>query len=209
MPKHFPIARAWKCAAALASLALLACSCTTVPPTTNTSPALADTQPSTQGRFTHVHSTTQRSPKPPSTQEPAPPNWDQIAEIVGVRGVLHNTVYQITVPRKDLKITVIGEPVPTEAGMASVFYLYHCTCGKTIVYGEFCLPDYEVPDVTGVLIDGEMQVTGISNLLIGTYHYHMLGVHFYYEGDPLDIAKTLKAALNCTGEAREVKQPLK
>ncbi len=211
MPKHFLIGGAWKCLPVLALPALLFCSCgfhdTPGPSTTGMALQQAATQRSATQQSTTRRSTSQPSVQGPATQEGGPPDWNQVANIVGVQGILvHKTVYQITVPRDDLMVNVIGIPIPSEAGLASVFHLWFCSCGKTVVYGEFCLPDWEANDVVDALRSGGMEVTSISNLLVGA-HPHMLSVRFYAEGEALHLAKTLKAALDCTGEARSVKQP--
>jgi hypothetical protein len=213
MNTHFPTPGSWKYLPVLMSLAMLLCSGrptaapTTAPATTATSGTTA-TPTAPDRRFIPQHYAAARGLEPASTQEAKPPDWKEISSIVGVEGVLHKDVYEITVPRKDLHVTVIGEPIPPEAGMASVFHLWLCTCGKTVLYGEFCLPDYEVSDVMDALRSGGVQVTGISNILISE-RPHLLSVHFYAEGEPKSLAQTLKAALDCTGDARSVKQPLR
>ena len=134
-------------------------------------------------------------------------DWKEVSRIVGGTGELKNSVYHITVPRSDLMVNVEGMPVPTEAGLASVFHLWICPCGKTVMFGEFCLADYESNDVIDALRAGGVRVTAVSNMLIGE-HPRLVGVRFYAEGEPLVMAKTLKAALDCTGDARTAKQPL-
>jgi hypothetical protein len=131
-----------------------------------------------------------------------------LSAILGVNGDLKNSIYHVTVPREDLSVSVEGMFVPVDAGLASVFHFWVCSCGKTVVYGEFCLADYEVNDVVDALRAGGVRVTSVSNLLIGEQP-KLMGVRFYAEGDGPELAKAIKAALNNTGEARNAKQPLK
>src|SRR5579875_2753442 len=68
-------------------------------------------------------------PATPATQ-PSDPAWDAIAKALERKGVLHEGVYTITVPRDDLEVRIEGMPMPTAAGIASVFHFYRCPCGK-------------------------------------------------------------------------------
>jgi hypothetical protein len=121
---------------------------------------------------------------------------------LGVTGKSDDDVYSVQVSRKDLHLTVEGMDVPTAAGIASNFYFYVCPCGKTRVIGEFVLCDYEVDDVVDALHDGFLiKIDGVSPMLTDEKPAMRI-VRFHGEGAADAIAKHIRAALDCTGEAR-------
>ena len=135
-------------------------------------------------------------------------DWKEVDRTLGVTGELKKGVYHVTIPRDDLNVNVEGMPVPTEAGLASVFHFWVCPCGKTVMTGEFCLADYETDDVIDALRGATVRVTSVSNLLLGEQP-RLIGLRFYAEGDAVGMARALKEALKNVGDARTAKQPLK
>ena len=143
----------------------------------------------------------------PSTQ-PVDPAWDQIAAGLGRRGVLHNNIYTITVPRDDLDIAIEGMEVPSGAGMESTFWFYRCPCGKLNVVGQFILADYEANDVIDALRQGGMKVASVGPVLL--YEKPRLTlIRFQAEGEETGFAKTLREALRWTGKERMAPRSLK
>ena len=147
-----------------------------------------------------LDSVTPSSANHPSTQ-PVDPAWEQIAAALGRRGVLHDGIYTITVPRDDLDIAIEGMEVPTGAGMESTFWFYRCPCGKMNVVGQFILADYEANDVIDALRQGGMRIASVGPVLL--YEKPRLTlIRFQAEGEETGLAKTLREALRWTGKER-------
>jgi hypothetical protein len=140
---------------------------------------------------------------PDLSDKDTPPaaHWAAIARILERPGVEHDGVYTITVPRDDWDVNIEGMPVPTAAGVASVFHFYRCPCGKTNVVGQFCVADYEVNDVIDALRAEHMQVASIGPMLLYSRTNPQL-VRFQAEGKTEPIAKALREALRWTGKER-------
>ena len=135
----------------------------------------------------------------PATQ-PTTTEWDAIGKALGVSGELKDGVYTVTLPRKDLEIRTDDGEVP--AGLLKhEFQFYRCDCGKMNVVGQFAVVEYESNDVIDALRGGMMKVASVAPMFQGE-HPRMLVVRFQGGGGSEQLAKTLKAALEWTGEAR-------
>ncbi len=138
---------------------------------------------------------------------PPADDWQPLDTLVGVAGVLKDDVYTFTVPRDDLDVTVDGMAVPTAAGVASEFRFFRCSCGKMRVVGQFCCGDYEVNDVVDAIRAGALiQVASVSPMFLADRPRVMV-VRFQGEGDASGLARLLRSALDCTGNARLAAQP--
>ena len=136
------------------------------------------------------------------------PDWKAVGEAVGVAGQLKDNVYAVTILRDDLDVTIEGMSIPAAAGLAHRFNFFQCPCGKIILVGEFCVPEYETNDVIDSLRAGALlRVGSASNLFVGD-RPKIMSVHFQGEGDGIQMAKLIKDALRWTGEARNHKSPL-
>ncbi len=143
----------------------------------------------------------------PSTTNPSESSWPQVSKILGRPGELKDGVYTITVPREDLDVRIEGMEVPTGAGLASVFWFYQCSCGRTSLVGQFVTADYEANDVIDALRAGQMKVASLSPLLLYEKPKLLL-IRFQAEGDPAAMAKTLHEALRWTGKERMAPQKM-
>lgn len=134
-------------------------------------------------------------------------DYQEITADLGGTRTFSDGVYTITLPRTDLWVQADMGEVPTAAGMASKFYFFQCTCGKDRIVGEFVLADYEVNDVIDALRAGQMDLVGVAPMFIGDKP-RMMEVRFQSEGSADLFDKTLKAALQWVGDARNAKQPI-
>ena len=143
----------------------------------------------------------------PADKHESAADWKPVADAVGAAGELKDHVYTITIPRTDLDVEIEGMLIPAGAGLAHRFHFFICPCGKTILVGEFCVPEYEANDVIDALRAGAiLRVGSASNLFVGD-RPKMMAVRFQGEGDGVQMAKLLKEALRWTGEARNRKAP--
>lgn len=167
--------------------------------------------PAAPARFAFVKMLADRPATGPATapagpdlsDKDTPPaaHWAAVARILERQGAERDGVYTVTVPRDDWDVNIEGMPVPTAAGVASVFHFYRCPCGKTNVVGQFCVADYEVNDVIDALRAEHMQVASVGPMLLFSRTNPQL-VRFQAEGRTEPIAKALREALRWTGKER-------
>ena len=174
-------------------------SCAEAPPARPTGPgvvyALAGPAPATGP------ATAPAGPDLSDRDTPPAAHWAAVARILERPGAEHDGVYTVTVPRDDWDVNIEGMPVPTAAGVASVFYFYRCPCGKTNVVGQFCVADYEVNDVIDALRAEHMRVASVAPMLLFSRTNPQI-VRFQAEGHTEPIAKALREALRWTGKER-------
>jgi hypothetical protein len=144
--------------------------------------------------------------KPASIQSSAPSSqpaaaWKQVAQILGKSGDLRDGVYTLTFPRDDLSVRIDGMDVPTAAGITSTFRFYQCSCGKTVVLGEFVVTDYECNDVAYALQKENILISSMGPFLIYEKP-RLMAVRFQAEGTPEGLARTIKSALDWVGPNR-------
>jgi hypothetical protein len=111
-------------------------------------------------------------------------------------------VYTVTFPRDDLNVRIDGMDVPTAAGIESTFRFYICSCGKTVVIGQFVCADYEANDVLLALQQNDFLVSSVSPYLLYEKP-RLLCIRFQSEGDAQKQSTTLKSALSWTAKHTE------
>lgn len=145
---------------------------------------------------------TTRSAAAPSTQDAqARQAFDQIARVLGKSGSLRDGVYTVTFPRDDLNVRIEGMDVPTAAGIESTFRFYQCSCGKTVVIGQFVVADYEANDVAYALQKMDIPISSMGPFLLYEKP-RLMEVRFQAEGKPRALAEAIRQALNWTGPNR-------
>ena len=191
-------------ACSLALLLPVVCAACCGEPARNTSTALD--RPS---RVTYAADAVGGSPAPKTQpasdlldkETPPAAHWAFLAKAFNKPGVEHDGVYTVTIPRDDWDVNIEGMPVPTAAGLASVFHFYRCPCGKTNVVGAFCVADYEVNDVIDALRAAHVQVVSIAPMLLYTRANPQI-VRFQAESQTEPLSKALREALRWTGKER-------
>jgi hypothetical protein len=139
---------------------------------------------------------------PPADEEPSQADaWKQVAEALGKAGELKDGVYTVSFPRDDLNVRIEGMDVPTGAGIESTFHFYQCSCGKTVVIGQFVCADYEANDVAYALQKENLLVSAMGPYLLYEKPRLMV-VRFQAEGKPQPLAAAIKSAINWTGKNR-------
>jgi hypothetical protein len=118
-------------------------------------------------------------------------------------------VYTMTFPRADLDVRTLDfGDVPVEAGLATTLRFFRCDCGKYYLIGEFCVTDYESPDVLDNLVRGRLRVASVAPMLLQEKPRLVL-IRFQGEGKVGALAKTLADAFRWVGENREKSNPVK
>jgi hypothetical protein len=140
-----------------------------------------------------------------------PAHMKAVAEAVGAKpGETKGKVHTITLPREDLDVSTLDlGDVPVEAGLASTFRFWRCTCGKYYMVGEFVVADYESNDVIDSLRTGaHVNIASVAPILLQEKP-RLLSVRFQGEGDIETLTKVLKDAVRWTGANRTKANPVK
>jgi hypothetical protein len=74
------------------------------------------------------------------------------------------------------------------------------------VVGQLVVADYEANDVIDALREGHVKVVSVGPMFLGE-RPRVLVVRFQGEGGSTTIARTIKSAIEWTGEARMTTQP--
>lgn len=116
--------------------------------------------------------------------------------VFGKLGTVTGNVYKISYPRSDLKVKVNGFAVAP--GLALGTWVGIIQMGnQAMMMGDLVLLDSEVPKVIKKLVEENLQVTAIHNHLINETPA-IKYVHYHGEGDPVTLAKEIKAVLEVT-----------
>lgn len=124
------------------------------------------------------------------------PNWQSVEKAIGRKGTVQDDVFKITFPRSDLKVKV-GD-VSIEPGLALTSWIAFKQIGsRSIIMGDLVLLQEEVAPVMNKFVKDGIQVTGLHNHIIGESP-RVMYMHYSAQGDPAQLAETMKAALALT-----------
>lgn len=116
--------------------------------------------------------------------------------VFGKPGTVTGNVYKISYPRSDLKVKVNGFAVAP--GLALGTWVGIIQMGnQAMMMGDLVLLDSEVPKVIKKLVEENLEVTAIHNHLINETPA-VKYIHYHGEGDPVTLAKEIKAVLEVT-----------
>ncbi|MCC5480976.1 DUF1259 domain-containing protein [Streptomyces barringtoniae] len=125
-------------------------------------------------------------------------DWQDVAAVLGRTGTLSDhSVYRIPLPRTDLTVTshhVVVSPGLALTGSAS-FARYH---DGTMLMGDLVITERELPEVTDALQKAGIAQTALHKHLL-TQHPAVWWTHIHAMGNPVTLAKGVKAALDTTG----------
>ena len=125
--------------------------------------------------------------------------WETVDKILGRPGrVFPGEIHKYGWPRSDLQITVGGVRVePTLALGSWAGFMKTSTEGHLMTMGDLVLLSDEVNPVLRALQAGGLDVLAIHNHLIGESP-QVIYVHFGGHGEPQQVAKALRNALDAT-----------
>lgn len=136
---------------------------------------------------------------PAAQVQAAGTGWEAVDGIFGIKGkALPGGVQKYGWPRTDLTVR-IGE-VTLQPALALGSWAGFLRMGmgdESMAMGDFVLKDSEVTPVLTALEASGFDVTAIHNHLLGETP-HVAYLHFSGRGDPVGLAKALKAALEKT-----------
>ena len=128
-------------------------------------------------------------------------DWKKVAHILGGTPELTNGVLTVSVARKE-DFRQRGVKLPTEMEFESEFKFQSIGGGKVATIDEFVLLKDEVNPVARELRRRDVMVTALHNheLDVDPDVYY---IHSWATGDPIELARDLRAALNHTNSEFE------
>src|SRR5919112_4132007 len=126
-------------------------------------------------------------------------NWDAVGEAMGKEGErMEGDVYRINLPRSDLSVTSQGVDIKPGLALGSYAAFKQTGENEALVMGDLVLAEDEYNPVIDRLQEGGIEQTAI--------HKHLLDespavwwTHIHGQGDPVELAQTIRAALDLTG----------
>jgi hypothetical protein len=142
------------------------------------------------------------TPAPAAAAEPPPLPLDtvQIRSILGFGGRNNGGVYNVGVPRAET-IRSMGIEVPASMGVSTVINFQPTSAGRAAVNGDYVMTANEVNGVIAALRQNGIQVVSLHNHLTDE-EPRLAFLHFWGEGDPLALARGLRAGLDQTNSLR-------
>ena len=136
----------------------------------------------------------------PATPQSAGIDGASLDQILGRKGTVSGTVYQVAVGRAE-QITLDGMVLPASTGVATALNFEATGDGQAAITGDFAMIPSEVEAVLGALRSNGIEVTALhSHMLMDAPH--LLYAHFFAHGDPARLARGLRAALDQTNSSR-------
>jgi len=114
---------------------------------------------------------------------------------LGAHGRLAGNVAQVGVPTSGSAVTLDGRALPAALGVNTAINLQGVTARRAVTTGDFVLTAARVQPTVRALEEGGIRVTAIHNHLIGESPAAYF-VHFWGDGEPLTLARELKAAID-------------
>jgi len=132
-------------------------------------------------------------------EETSAPDWDAVGEAIGKEGErMAGDVYRINMPRSDLSVTSQGVDIKPGLALGSYAAFKQTGENEAMVMGDLVLTEDEYNPVIDRLQEGGIEQTAI--------HKHLLDespaiwwTHIHGRGDPVELAQTIRAALDLTG----------
>lgn len=137
-----------------------------------------------------------------STPSHAQSGWDAVGEALGKKGsVQPGEVYRTGFPRSDMNVTVGGVEIEPGLGLGT-WVAFKNRADEAVVMGDLVLAEDEVTPVMERLLEGGVEVTALHKHLIGDGPTPMY-MHIGGEGDPVELAQTIRSALELTSTPLE------
>jgi len=126
-------------------------------------------------------------------------DWSEVEAAMGRKAsVLPGDVHRFGMPRSDLRVTRGDVTIRPALALGSWAAFHSVADDDAMVMGDLVLTEAEVAPVMEVLENGGVEVTALHNHLIGEQP-RLLYLHVGGHGDPVAMARTIKAAVDLTG----------
>jgi hypothetical protein len=132
-------------------------------------------------------------------------DWSIVDTILTRTGAVSGDVHRYGLPRSDLKVSLDG--VDLKPGFALGGWIAFEPMGdKAMMMGDLVLTEKEINPVMSKLLEEGLQVTALHNHLLRasppTFYMHVAGT-----GDPAQLARNVRAALEATQTPFDIKPP--
>ena len=123
-----------------------------------------------------------------------------VAKVIGIRGKVNGGVYQLSVPRRE-KILEDGHEIPASMGVTTSINFQPTGVGTAAITGDFVLLGREVNPLLWTLSENGIRVTAIHSHMINEQP-RLFFMHFWANGDAVQLAHGLRAALDRTASKK-------
>ena len=125
---------------------------------------------------------------------------EQLDEIIGHTGKMEGGVHKYSIGRAE-SVTQDGTELPPSMGVATALNFQPTGDGQAAINGDFVMTEDEVNPVIRALRENGIEVVALHNhhLMEDPRLFYM---HFFATGDPADLARGLRAALDRTKSAK-------
>jgi hypothetical protein len=127
-------------------------------------------------------------------------------EILGYKAEMTKGVYKYTIGRPDVKLKEHGVTISTFLGF-NTWAAFQGTPDRAAVAGDFAMLENEVAPVIKALVENNIEVVAVHNHMVHE-EPKIFFLHFWGIGNPEQLARGLRAALDKTGASQKEK-PMK
>ena len=124
-------------------------------------------------------------------------NTALLDSVLGYKGEMNKGVYKYTIGRPDVSLREHGIPVSTFMGF-NTWAAWQGTSERAAVAGDFAMLENEVAPVIKTLVENGIEVVAVHNHMVHE-NPRIYFLHYWGVGNALQLAGSLKAALNQTG----------
>jgi len=134
---------------------------------------------------------------------PAP--YKEALTFLGKSGDFKDSVLKVNIPRNDVTVTVANVATPTPFGFGGWIAM---TKGSSmdVMMGDLVLLQDEVNPVMSALLDNGIEVTALHNHFFWD-EPRMVYMHVHGHGEPMDLARKVKPALDLIGKQTKPASP--
>lgn len=117
------------------------------------------------------------------------PEWKAIRDTLGRQGKVDAGVLRITYPRTDLGDVKIADDTADPDLVYESWFGFVPMDGATMMMGDFCLTEQELPVVQKYLVDRGISISAVHNHVIAESK-RMLFMHVGMRGDPAQLRRS-------------------
>ena len=128
-----------------------------------------------------------------------PAEYQQVFTMLGRQGDFKANVLKVNIPRNDVSVTVANVKTPTPFGFGGWIAMTKGAGGMDVMMGDLVLTQDEVNPVMSALLDNGLDVTALHNHFLWD-EPRMLYMHVHGRGQPMDLARKVKPALDLIGK---------
>lgn len=134
---------------------------------------------------------------------PAP--YKEALTFLGKSGDFKDSVLKVNIPRNDVTVTVANVATPTPFGFGGWIAMTKGS-GMDVMMGDLVLLQDEVNPVMSALLDNGIEVTALHNHFFWD-EPRMVYMHVHGHGEPMDLARKMKPALDLIGKQTKPASP--